>query len=150
MQHDKTTQKKCYKILDMLLESGKPSKADRNDCVCKYISEKFEGIMRSFTSSLNECTVAAKVPRLKCLNALMAYISEPTHKTLLKHILPEVILSIREVNQKSREASFILLNTMMRLWVKLSSDEDTSTNESGYYFFLQISLISRTRGKQYE
>jgi hypothetical protein len=44
-----------------------------------------------------------------------------TDKDFIRKILPEVILCVKEVNQKSRDASFILINTMAKLWIKLST-----------------------------
>ena len=103
--------------------------------------ERFEFIARSFVSSLNECSSAAKVPRLKCLNALMSYVAQPQHKTLIRQILPEVILSIREVNHKSREASLALLNSMLRLSQKLGLLSDPAVNETGTNSIIRFGFL---------
>lgn len=128
-----------------MLKSGDPNLGDaKNELIYEYIMNvEFENITQSLVSSLNECSSAAKVPRLKCLNALMAYVSKPEHKALLRRILPEVILSMREVNQKSRDASVDVLNTMLRLWQKIGAEANPSLNEAGMrtvlYCFLNLS-----------
>jgi hypothetical protein len=73
------------------------------------------------------------VPRVKCLNALMAYVTDAKQKPLIRQILPEVILSVREVNQKSRDSSLALLNSMLRLWQKLGAEATPPLNEAGLF-----------------
>ena len=87
-------------------------------------------VYRCCLKSLSECNVAAKVPRLKCLLDLMDYINDPAQKIFLRQILPEVILCIREINHKSREASFLLLNSMLRCWQNLGLLSNIAENES--------------------
>ncbi len=133
-QLDKTIQKKSYKILDSILTSGKPQQDKpnykQNLAINEFIRAKFEIISTKFVQSLSECNVAAKVPRLKCLLDLMDYINDPAQKIFLRHILPEVILCIREINHKSREASFLLLNSMLRCWQNLGLSSNIAENES--------------------
>jgi ribosomal RNA-processing protein 12 len=117
---DKTVQKKCYKILEAILSSGKQQQQQPNASISKFINGKFQAIAGSLVKSLASCNAAAKVPRLKCILDLMDYVAEAApHKQFLRQILPEVILCMREVNHKSREAALELLNSMLRLWQKL-------------------------------
>jgi ribosomal RNA-processing protein 12 len=131
---DKTIQKKSYKILDSILTSGKQqqdkTQYKQNLAINEFIKAKFEIISNKFVKSLSECNVAAKVPRLKCLLDLMDYINDQSQKVFLRHILPEVILCIREINHKSREASFSLLNSMLRCWQNLGLLSNVAENES--------------------
>lgn len=142
---DKTVQKKCYKILDSILTSGKTGHKNdahfkQNEIVFKFIQENFRSIAGVFVKSLADCNSAAKVPRLKCLLDLMDYVRDPEHKVFIRQILPEIILSIREINHKSREAAFELLNKMLRLWQKLGLESVQPITETGleffYYFYL--------------
>ena len=141
-QSDKTVQKKSYKILDSILESGQPALNEaKNEAIFAYIvEEKFESIAKSLVGSLNDCASAAKVPRVKCLNALMAYVTDAKQKPLIRQILPEVILSVREVNQKSRDSSLALLNSMLRLWQKLGAEATPPLNEAGLFIDCHVSF----------
>jgi ribosomal RNA-processing protein 12 len=135
---DKTDQKKCYKILNAILNSGKlSSKQTRNQSVFSFIENKFESIVKVFTSSLGKCNAAAKVPRLKCLINLMDYVVKPEQRTIVRFLLPEIILCVKELNHISRETAFQLLNSMLRLWQKLgiNSTEPTTENDSLNEFF---------------
>lgn len=118
-----------------MLESGQPALNEaKNEAIFAYIvEEKFESIAKSLVGSLNDCASAAKVPRVKCLNALMAYVTNTKQKPLIRQILPEVILSVREVNQKSRDSSLALLNSMLRLWQKLGAEATPPLNEAGLF-----------------
>lgn len=133
-------QKKSYKILDTLLENGQDEVEDdeagkrvKNEDIFGFVSEQFESIASTLVSSLSECASGAKVPRLKCLNALMSYVScqQPGHKLLVRKMLPEVILSIREVNQKSRDASLALLNVMLKLWQRMGAQASPPVSDAG-------------------
>jgi hypothetical protein len=134
---DKTLQKKCYKILDSILKSGQEvgntanelTSKQNNESVSKFIYTKFNLITSTFVASLSDCNAAAKAPRLKCLLNLMKYVRSPEQKIFLRQILPEVILCIKEINFKSREASLSLLNSMLKIWQKLSTEADTNLSE---------------------
>ncbi len=67
----------------------------------------------------------------------MDYVKDSNEKLFLRQILPEVILCIREVNHKSRDAAFELLNSMLRVWQKLglSSNQPISETDSQKEFF---------------
>jgi hypothetical protein len=104
------------------LSNGKlneSNKSAQNESINTFINGKFQAITSTFSKSLANCNAAAKVPRLKCILDLMDYVKDADQKPFLRQILPEVILCIREVNHKSREAAFELLNSMLRLWQKL-------------------------------
>ncbi|RNA27286.1 RRP12 isoform X2 [Brachionus plicatilis] len=138
-QIDKTTQKKFYKILDSLLTSGKLSSEKQNENVLKFVQNEFEMFGKIFVKSLGDCNSAAKVPRLKCMIHLLDYVQRPEEKMFLKQILPEIILSIREINHKSREAAFHLLNSMLKLWQKLGLESQppiTETDSLNEFFHL--------------
>ena len=118
-------QKKCYKILESILSNGKlnelnDDKSTRNESIHAFIKARFQSIANTFVKTLTNCNAAAKVPRLKCIQDLLEYVSDSQHKAFLRQILPEVIMCIREVNHKSRDAAFELLNSMLRLWQKLA------------------------------
>ena len=85
----------------------------------------------AFVKSLAQCNSAAKVPRLKCLIHLMDYIKSEEQKPFLRQILPEVILCTKEINQKSRDASFTLLTNMLKIWQKLGANSQIPTTEIG-------------------
>jgi len=142
---DKTDQKKCYKILNALLSSGT---AHKNQSVYTFIETKFQSIAQLFTSSLGKCNAAAKVPRLKCLIGLMEYVSKSEQKIFIRQLLPEIILCVKELNLKSREAAFDLLNSMLRLWQKLgvNASEPTTEIDSLYEFFhlIMVGLAGST------
>lgn len=135
---DKTAQKKFYKILDSILSSGKPSnqQQQQNVVIFKFVQSKFQTIGNVFAKSLADCNSAAKVPRLKCLLDLMDYVQSPEHKLFLKQVLPEIIISIREINHKSREAAFQLLNSMLKLWQKLGLESQPPVTELGKFINL--------------
>lgn len=131
-QIDKTTQKKFYKILESLLASGKPSSIEKqNQHVFEFVQNQFQTFGNIFVKSLGECNSAAKVPRLKCMVDLLDYVQRPEEKTFLRQVLPEIILSIREINHKSREAAFHLLNSMLKLWQKLGLESQPAITEIG-------------------
>ncbi len=128
---DKTVQKKCYKILEAILSNGKLNeKSTQNESINTFINAKFQAITSTFSKSLANCNAAAKVPRLKCILDLMDYVKDVEQKPFLRQILPEVIICIREVNHKSREAAFELLNSMLRLWQKLGLTLSEPVSES--------------------
>jgi ribosomal RNA-processing protein 12 len=140
---DKTLQKKSYKILDSILATrlvngnGNDNDDDeaKSPAIKTFVEAHFESIAATLVRSLTSCNSAAKVPRLKCLLALMGYVKSSQHKNLIRQILPEVILCIREVNHKSRDASAALLNSMLRLWQKLGLEATTSVTETGRGFY---------------
>ena len=135
-QTDKTDQKKFYKILNAILNSGKPGDKT-NKAINSFIEVKLEMITNLFTKSLGQCNAAAKVPRLKCLIDLMDYVHKPEQKIFLRHLLPEIILCVKELNHKSRETALELLNSMLKLWqkIRLNSIEPISGADSLYEFF---------------
>ena len=122
---DKTLQKKSYKILDALLTSG-----DSNATTTAFIEAHFQLVATSFVSALGDCNAAAKVPRLKCLLHLMDYVKSVEQQIFLRQILPEVILCLKEINFKSREASAALLASMLRRWQKVTADAATPEVDS--------------------
>lgn len=93
-------------------------------------------ISTTFVKSLADCNAAAKAPRLKCLLNLMDYVKRPEQKIFLRQILPEVILCVKEINHKSREASFSLLNSMFRLWQKLTPESVSEVDALNEYMHL--------------
>jgi len=133
---DKTVQKKCYRILDCILDSGKTSSKQMNASITAFVDARFQLIAATFLTSLAQCNPAAKVPRLKCLIHLMAYVKAPAQKAFLRQILPEVILCIKEVNQKSRDAAFTLLTTMLKTWQTLSTETSTEIESLNEFFHL--------------
>ena len=146
---DKTDQKKCYKILNAILNCGKlTNNQKRNQSAFSFIEKKFESIIQIFTSSLGKCNAAAKVPRLKCLINLMDYVVQPEQRNILRYLLPEVILCVKELNHISRETAFQLLNSMFRLWQKLGINssqpiaEIDSLNE--FFHLVMVGLAGST------
>ena len=153
-------QKKCYKILDSILNSGKPNSKvlnklnqnvnteffkQQNEAISLFIEQKFQLITATFSTALAKCNSAAKVPRLKCLLDLMDYVNLPAQKLFLRQILPEVILCIKEINQKSRDASFQLLNSMLKVWQNLGLAADEPITEIGklkkYYYLKNLAFV---------
>ena len=142
---DKTVQKKCYRILDCILDSGKLSSKvfkklnlspdgqeafkQQNESITAFIENKFQSIAMVFMASLAQCNAAAKVPRLKCLVHLMDYVKEPSQKMFLRQIMPEVILCMKEINQKSRDAAFTLITSMLKTWQMLGARADQTATE---------------------
>lgn len=124
---DKTVQKKSYKILDSILARGKTSAG--NESIHKFIQSHFESIADKFVQSLSKCNSAAKFPRLKCLLDLLDYVNSPSQKLFLRRILPEVIMCIREVNHKSRDVAFQLLNSILKVWQRLGLSSSPALNE---------------------
>jgi hypothetical protein len=138
---DRTEQKKFYKIIDSILLSGKRPADDEkssettNMAINAFVTEKFEQIANKFVKAISSCNSAAKVPRLRCLVDLLDYVKQPSQKLFLRQLLPEVILCVKEVNQKSRDAAFKLLNSMLKLWQKLGIDSNQS--EIGNLFLMK-------------
>lgn len=161
---DKTVQKKCYKILDCILDSGKSSSKvfkklnispesqaafkQQNESITAFIETKFQSITMVFITSLAQCNAAAKVPRLKCLVHLMDYVREPEQKVFLKQIMPEVILCMKEINQKSRDAAFTLITTMLKTWQLLSTKADQTVTELAslheFFHLVMVGLAGST------
>jgi len=155
---DRTVQKKCYKILDCILDSGKanskvikklntpntPAFKQMNESITGFVENKFQLIATTFLTSLAQCNPAAKVPRLRCLIHLMAYIKDPSQKTFLRHILPEVILCIKEVNQKSRDAAFTLLTVMLKTWQSLSTENTEVESLNEFFHLVMVGLAGST------
>ena len=152
---DKTMQKKCYKILDSLLTSGKSSTTTTdstsattavplNESIFQFIESKFQTIATTFVASLADCNAAAKAPRLKCLLSLMDYVRMADQKVFLRQILPEVILCLKEINYKSRDASFALLNSMLKLWQKLSPNSPETDSLNEFMHLVMVGLAGST------
>jgi ribosomal RNA-processing protein 12 len=123
---DKTIQKKSYKVLDAILtnEMNEPTMA-------QLIKNKFESLSHLIIKSLTNCNSAAKVPRLRCLLKLLDFIDNENQKTtFIRQILPEIILCIKEVNHKSRDLSFLILNKMTSVWQKDFKDTQQQKSES--------------------
>lgn len=120
----------------------------KNQFITSFIESKFELITLTFINSLAQCNLAAKVPRLKCLIHLMDYVKLPTQKTFLRQILPEVILCIKEVNQKSRDAAFLLLNTILKTWQKLGNNSQEPVTEidslNEFFHLVMVGLAGST------
>ena len=144
---DKTSQKKFYKIMDSILAQEADTHTTvatvnkPNEVIRRFIADKLDVICAKFSGSLSKCNAAAKVPRMRCLLHLIKHISQPAHKVFLRQMLPEVILSFREINKKSRDASVFLLRAMLKCWQATSSN-DSTISEIGLKIIIKLIYFS--------
>ena len=134
---DKTVQKKSYKIMNTILNCGK---TEANQTVVNnFINGNLTEIANTFVTTLAKCNSAAKPPRLRCITDLLDYISD---RDFIRKILPEVILCIKEVNHKSRDASHLLINSMAKTWIKLTLSLDSTKSEpDALYEYVHLLMI---------
>ncbi|XP_077992398.1 RRP12-like protein [Glandiceps talaboti] len=111
-RHDKTLQKKSYRILEEICGSS-------SDASQTFVEDNLSGLQEILLKALSSSVSASKAPRLRCLTHLVKRLpSEPTE--LAEAIVGEVILCTREVGIKARQAAFTLLVELGNMLIRCS------------------------------
>jgi len=144
---DPQLQKKAYKLIPRLAESeaGKSALADRNT-----------DLQNLLLSSAEKATPPARRDRLTAIAQIIDFIpSADLH--FIAAILPEVVISTKEVNEKARTAAFDLLiamgekmaqgGTVMNAKVPHmdSSAQDSTATLEEYFTMVSAGLAARRR-----
>ena len=135
-------------MLDAILTSGNSENSKRNEVIKSFIEARFESLSVGFVSSLAQCNAAAKVPRLRSLANLLGYVQSGEQRSFLRQILPEVILSMKEVNEKSRDAALSLVKSMLKLWQKMDMNAEPAVAETDslrdFFHLVMVGLAAST------
>ncbi|XP_046850876.1 RRP12-like protein [Xenia sp. Carnegie-2017] len=107
---DSKLQKKSYRILEEICCAGSAE---------EYFLSHVEDIQKVMEESLNVASSVSKAPRLRCLIQIVKKV-QPGQEMFLNTIIPEVILSTREVNSKARSASLKLLVQIAETYIRCS------------------------------
>lgn len=112
---DKTLQKKCYRVLEDLC--GSPSPACQG-----FLTQNLPGIQGVLLQSLSSSSPSSKAPRLRCFINIFKLLPEE-QKDFLLAVVPEAILCTKEIGEKARSASYLLLVEMGRAKIRWNKDE---------------------------
>uniref|UniRef100_A0A8W8IGV3 RRP12-like protein n=1 Tax=Magallana gigas TaxID=29159 RepID=A0A8W8IGV3_MAGGI len=112
---DKTLQKKCYRVLEDLCGSPSPT--------CQgFLTQNLPGIQGVLLQSFSSSSPSSKAPRLRCLINIFKLLPEE-QKDFLLAVVPEAILCTKEIGEKARSASYLLLVEMGRAKIRWNKDE---------------------------
>lgn len=99
-------QKKAYRLLEEICGSQSEN--------CKqFIKNNRREVQSLLWKSLETAAVSSKGARLRCLNYLIkAQPQLDSDSKLIKRVIPEAVLSCRDINEKTRYISYEVLNTV--------------------------------------
>ena len=99
-------QKKAYRLLEEICGSQSES--------CKeFVKSNRKEVQRLLWKSLETAAVSSKGARLRCLNYLLkAQPQLDADSKLIKRVVPEAVLSCKDINEKTRYISYEVLNTV--------------------------------------
>eukprot|EP00057_Strongylocentrotus_purpuratus_P028949 XP_011683423.1 PREDICTED: RRP12-like protein isoform X1 [Strongylocentrotus purpuratus] len=107
---DRTMQKKAYRVLEEICEGE--STASQG-----FLQANLDDLQAVLLKSLSSSSPSSKAPRLRCLHHIVKSLPGE-NEAFIVAILPEIILCIKEINQKARASAFGLLveigNTMLK------------------------------------
>ncbi|SCU77963.1 LAFA_0A04192g1_1 [Lachancea sp. 'fantastica'] len=106
---DALTQKRAYRIINKLSETSKGS-----DAILQYIDD-IESVVIQNSKNVHTSARAMRLSAIKSLVELLPL----NNAEFLIQVVPEVILAVKENNEKSREASF---DTLIAMATKMSKD----------------------------
>lgn len=96
-------QKKAYRMLEEIC------KCDSENCKT-FVKNNRKSVQKLLMKSLNTAAVSSKGARMRCLNYLVRAQPHLDHTSnFLKSVVPEAILCVKDINEKCRNAAFILL-----------------------------------------
>ncbi|XP_026293865.1 RRP12-like protein [Frankliniella occidentalis] len=114
-------QKKSYRLLEVLCSS--PS-----DICIAFQNEHLQDVQKLLLKSLSSSATTSRGARLRCLIHLVRRL--PAKKAnILKEIVPEAVLCVKDINERCRQSAFALLHELglaMFRWKeeKLDNDDD--------------------------
>ncbi|XP_028391311.1 RRP12-like protein [Dendronephthya gigantea] len=118
---DTRLQKKSYRVLEEICSS---KSAD------EFSTSHLTKIQDVLTKNLTTASSVSKAPRLRCLIQVVKKL-QPGQEVFLNAIIPEVILSVKEVNSKARIASLKLLVEIAETYIRCS-DQSTQACIENY------------------
>ncbi|XP_048507370.1 RRP12-like protein isoform X2 [Athalia rosae] len=98
-------QKKAYRFLEDVCGSEKEA------CI-EFVLQNRHAIQKLLLKSLSSTAASSKGARLRCLEHLVKSQPQLDQTKLLKSIVSEAVLCIKEVNEKCRASAYQLLNTI--------------------------------------
>ncbi|XP_022336615.2 RRP12-like protein isoform X1 [Crassostrea virginica] len=111
---DKTLQKKCYRVLEDLCSCPTPA--------CQgFLTHNLPSIQGVLLQSLSTSSPSSKAPRLRCLINIFKLLQED-QKDFLLAVVPEAILCTKEIGEKARSASYLLLVEMGHAKIRWNKD----------------------------
>ena len=129
-----TKQKRGYQILHTIIESPKPSHI-------KFVTSHLEDFHKHLADSLALSSTACKKPRLKCLLALIKNL-DIDGLNYIPNILPEIILCVKEQNEKTREAAYKCVVTIGYVLVEKADDKTKAIKD--YFAMVIVGLTGST------
>uniref|UniRef100_UPI00358EC982 RRP12-like protein n=1 Tax=Myxine glutinosa TaxID=7769 RepID=UPI00358EC982 len=113
---DHSVQKKAYRALEVMCSGDRPQ--------CHgFLATHFSDLQTVLLSSLSAATSPAKRPRLNCLTYIVKHLSKHEEQFIVT-IIPEVILSMKEVGVAARLSASGLLLEMARAYLRFDCDGD--------------------------
>uniref|UniRef100_A0A8W8IGX0 Uncharacterized protein n=1 Tax=Magallana gigas TaxID=29159 RepID=A0A8W8IGX0_MAGGI len=85
--------------------------------------QNLPGIQGVLLNSLSSSSPSSKAPRLRCLINIFKFLPEE-QKDFLLAVVPEAILCTKEIGEKARSASYLLLVEMGRAKIRWNKDEN--------------------------
>lgn len=108
-------QKKAYRFLEEVCSSDKE--------VCKeFLQERRYEIQEALASSATSVIKTSKGARLACLMNFLKLHPKLEESKFLEDIIPEVVLSIKDINERCRKTAYQLLNLIAQ---KLVNNNET-------------------------
>lgn len=103
---NKKEQKKAYRILEEICGGESEN--------CKeFLKKHKKDIQRVLRASMETAAVSSKGARLRCFHYLLKAQPQLDHESkLIKTVIPEVILSCKDINEKCRATAYEILNTI--------------------------------------
>ncbi|KAL8139269.1 hypothetical protein V2J09_005290 [Rumex salicifolius] len=118
-------QKKGYKVLSIMLKNSD-----------SFISRKLEELLKLMIEVMPSCHSSSKRHRLDCLYYLIVHISknapEEGKRDMISSFLTEIVLSLKEVNKKTRNRAFDIL---VQIGHACGDEDQGGTKENLLQFF---------------
>ncbi|XP_043269034.1 RRP12-like protein [Venturia canescens] len=108
-------QKKAYRFLEEIC-------ANQSQICRDFVIENRRAIQKLLTNSASMAIPSSKAARLRCINHLIETHPQIEKTKFLRSIVPEVILCIKEINEKCRNYAYQLLNTLADKLLKNPED----------------------------
>lgn len=110
-----TKQKRAYQILLSILDG----QTDAHD---KFVTSHLDEMYKFLIEALVLAQPAAKKHRLKCILSLVKKL-DPENFDFIPSILPEIVLCVKEANEKSRLAAYKCLTAIGYIFLEKSADK---------------------------
>lgn len=108
-------QKKAYRFLEEICASQSQ--------VCRdFVTENRKAIQKLLTNSAPMTIASSRAARLRCIGHLVETHPQIEKTKFLRSLVPEVVLAIKEINEKCRNSAYQLLNSLADKLLKNPED----------------------------